>query len=211
MHLKMSSGKWRSFCLDLNVLILLRCNSTWTPQQYISTGCLVTDTVVAVYIDYDKWSKRLYISDMTIHQGWLHKITNFIFTDVQFPRKEHLKRDVLFFNFWTEKPLWRYLVFHNNMVRWISAPGAMHFRPRYDTFWPRGLFTLLQFCKHPPSNVSLKLRWISSVSEVKLLGYFPCFENFELRKTTKMTTISMPADQSKFISGGPVSLISRVW
>ena len=26
----------------------------------------------------------------------------------------------------------------------------MDFCPRYDTFWPCGLFTLLQFCKHPP-------------------------------------------------------------
>ena len=41
-------------------------------------------------------------------------------------------------------------IFHYNMVRWISAPGTMHFRPRYDTFWPCGLFTLFQFCKHPP-------------------------------------------------------------
>ena len=39
---------------------------------------------------------------------------------------------------------------HYNMVRWISAPGTMHFRPRYDTFWPCGLFTLLQFCNPPP-------------------------------------------------------------
>ena len=39
---------------------------------------------------------------------------------------------------------------HYNMVRWISTPGTMHFCPRYDTFWPCGLFTLLQFCKHPP-------------------------------------------------------------
>ena len=38
----------------------------------------------------------------------------------------------------------------NNMVRWISAPGTMHFRPWYDTFWPCGLFTLLQFCNTPP-------------------------------------------------------------
>ena len=41
-------------------------------------------------------------------------------------------------------------IMYYNMVRWISAPGTMHFRPRYDTFWPCGLFTLLQFCKHPP-------------------------------------------------------------
>ena len=33
------------------------------------------------------------------------------------------------------------------MVRWIFTPATMHFRPRYDTFWPCGLFTLLQFCK----------------------------------------------------------------
>ena len=50
-----------------------------------------------------------------------------------------------------------------NMVRWISAPGTMHFRPRYDTFWPCGLFTLLQFCKHPP-QISMKLRWVTSVN-----------------------------------------------
>ena len=54
---------------------------------------------------------------------------------------------------------------HYNMVRWISAPGTMHFRPRYDTFWPCGLFTLLQFCKHPPPPpISMKLRWITSVN-----------------------------------------------
>ena len=41
---------------------------------------------------------------------------------------------------------------HYNMVRWISAPGTMDFRPRYDTFWTCGLFTLLQFCKHPPPS-----------------------------------------------------------
>ena len=57
-----------------------------------------------------------------------------------------------------------------NMVRWISAPGTMHFRPRYDTFWPCGLFTLLQFGKHPPpkkkkkKKISMKLRWASSVN-----------------------------------------------
>ena len=42
--------------------------------------------------------------------------------------------------------------FNYNMVRWISAPGTMHFRPRYDTFWPCGLFTLLQFCKQSAWN-----------------------------------------------------------
>ena len=55
-----------------------------------------------------------------------------------------------------------------NMVRWISAPGTMHFRPRYDTFWPCGLFTLLQFCKHPPPppppKSAWKLRWVTSVN-----------------------------------------------
>ena len=51
-----------------------------------------------------------------------------------------------------------------NMVRWISAPGTMHFRPRYDTFWPCGLFTLLQFCNPPPPQISMKLRWVSSVN-----------------------------------------------
>ena len=46
------------------------------------------------------------------------------------------------------------LEFNNdyNMVRWISASGTMHFRPQYDTFWPCGLFTLLQFYKHPLQN-----------------------------------------------------------
>ena len=53
---------------------------------------------------------------------------------------------------------------HYNMVRWISAPGTMHFCPRYDTFWPCGLFTLLQVCKHPPSKIGMKLRWVSSVN-----------------------------------------------
>ena len=46
-----------------------------------------------------------------------------------------------------------------NMVRWISAPGTMHFRPRYDTFWPCGLFTLLQFCKPPPPPPPPKSAW----------------------------------------------------
>ena len=46
-----------------------------------------------------------------------------------------------------------------NMVRWIFAPGTMHFRPRYDTFWPCGLFTLLQFCKQPPPPPLLKSSW----------------------------------------------------
>ena len=49
----------------------------------------------------------------------------------------------------------------------MFAPGTMHFRPRYDTLWPCGLFTLLQFCKHPPSKISMKPRW-----EVKMWGYF---------------------------------------
>ena len=54
------------------------------------------------------------------------------------------------------------LIQYYNMVRWISAPGTMHFRPRYDTFWPCGLFTLLQFCN--PPQISMKLRWVSSVN-----------------------------------------------
>ena len=61
-----------------------------------------------------------------------------------------------------------------NMVRWIFAPCTMHFRPRYDTFWPCCLFTLLLFCKHPPPpppphthQINMKPRW-----EVKLWGYF---------------------------------------
>ena len=39
---------------------------------------------------------------------------------------------------------------HYNMARWIFAPCTMHFYPRYDTVWPCGLFTLLQFCTSPP-------------------------------------------------------------
>ena len=65
-----------------------------------------------------------------------------------------------------------------NMVRWISAPDTMGFGPRYDTFWYCGLFSLLQFCKHPPSKVRMKLRWVSTVKEVELWGYFQCFDNF---------------------------------
>ena len=57
----------------------------------------------------------------------------------------------------------RYILYYN-MVRWISAPSTMHFCPQYDTFWPCGLFTLLQFCKHPPSKITMKLRWVSSVN-----------------------------------------------
>ena len=55
-------------------------------------------------------------------------------------------------------------IHYYNMVRWISAPSTMHFCPQYDTFWPCGLFTLLQFCKHPPSKITMKLRWVSSVN-----------------------------------------------
>ena len=60
------------------------------------------------------------------------------------------------------RPQW--VKIYYNMVRWISAPGTMHFCPQYDTFWPCRLFTLLQFCKHPPSKISMKLRWVSSVN-----------------------------------------------
>ena len=58
-------------------------------------------------------------------------------------------------------------IWHYNMVRWIFATDAMHFRPRYGTFWPCGLFTLLYFCKHRLSKISMKPRW-----EVRLWGYF---------------------------------------
>ena len=71
-------------------------------------------------------------------------------------------------NHWLHDALnvWRYIANYNT-VRWIFAPGTMHFRPRYDTFWPCGLFTLLQFCKHPPSKINMKPGW-----EFKLWGYF---------------------------------------
>ena len=51
----------------------------------------------------------------------------------------------------------------------LCPPGTMHFRPRYDPFWPCGLFTLLQFYKHlpHPHQKSIKPRW-----EDKLWGYF---------------------------------------
>ena len=74
-----------------------------------------------------------------------------------------------------------------NMVRWISAPGTMHFCPQYDTFWPCGLFTLLQFCKHPPSKISLKLRWVSSVNLVN------CGDIFNL-----LTILSSPEINDSF-------------
>ena len=74
-----------------------------------------------------------------------------------------------------------------NMVRWISAPGTMHFCPQYDTFWPCGLFTLLQFCKHPPSKISMKLRWVSSVNLVN------CGDIFNL-----LTILSSPEINDSF-------------
>ena len=78
-------------------------------------------------------------------------------------------------------------IFHYNMVRWISAPGTMHFCPQYDTFWPCGLFTLLQFCKHPPSKISMKLRWVSSVNLVN------CGDIFNL-----LTILSSPEINDSF-------------
>ena len=73
---------------------------------------------------------------------------------------------------------------HNyNAVRWIFAPGTMHFRPRYNTFWPYGLFTLLQFCSHPlPKSV-----W--NPDEKLNCGdiFKECFENFI--STLKLITV----------------------
>ena len=75
-------------------------------------------------------------------------------------------------------------VIYYNMVRWISAPGTMHFCPQYDTFWPCGLFTLLQ---HPPSKISMKLRWVSSVNLVN------CGDIFNL-----LTILSSPEINDSF-------------
>ena len=72
---------------------------------------------------------------------------------------------------------------NHNVVRWIFAPCAMHFRSRYDTFWPYGLFTLLQFCKHPlPKSV-----W--NPDEKLNCGdiFKQCFENFII--TLKLMTV----------------------
>ena len=86
---------------------------------------------------------------------------------------------------YVQKLLWH--IPNYNMVRWISAPGTMHFCPQYDTFWPCGLLTLLQFCKHPPSKISMKLRWVSSVNLVN------CGDIFNL-----LTILSSPEINDSF-------------
>ena len=69
MHLKMSSGKWRPFCLGLNELIL------WSPRKIVDYGWRLTVNVVfcpppPVSSDYNDWlqieGQNLYYQDFCI-------------------------------------------------------------------------------------------------------------------------------------------------
>ena len=74
------------------------------------------------------------------------------------------------------------------MVRWLSAPSTIHFRPRCEIF-------VLVVCLHcfnfvnipPPSKINMELRWVNNVNLFKLYGYFQCFHN--LITTLKLMTV----------------------
>ena len=69
---------------------------------------------------------------------------------------------------------------HYKMARWIFAPGTMHFCPRYDTVWPCGLFTLLQFCPPPPKKKKKKKKSVWNPDEKLNCGEIiqECFDDF---------------------------------
>ena len=112
---------------------------------------------------------------------WINTSCEFIMNDCITTTKQSTTKPCAYFLGYTV------CVLHYNMVRWISAPGTMHFCPQYDTFWPCGLFTLLQFCKHPPYKISMKLRWVSSVNLVN------CGDIFNL-----LTILSSPEINDSF-------------
>ena len=66
-----------------------------------------------------------------------------------------------------------YFSVNYNMVRWISAPSTIHFRPRCEIFVLVVCLQCFNFVNiPPPSKINMELRWVNNVNLFSMFSQF---------------------------------------